>query len=212
MAPGAVIVAHSRGCLTALEWLARHSGVAAGAFLVAVPDPEGPDFPATITGFSRPHGHRVEPLLMVGSTDDPYAGWAYTVATSHCAGCVPGGTRLCRPHQHGLGRGPWPEGRALLAGFVAGPPRHGMRRPARVSPRPRRVATHLFPWPPVEFVHKTVTRYTFVSYVTARRIIRAQLMLASTQMPVQKAAAELRSNQVNYFRQGVRGTYRGISR
>ena len=54
MTPGAVIVAHSLGCLTALEWLARHPGVAAGAFLVAVPDPDGPDFPDTITGFARP--------------------------------------------------------------------------------------------------------------------------------------------------------------
>jgi ligand-binding sensor protein/AraC-like DNA-binding protein len=46
---------------------------------------------------------------------------------------------------------------------------------------------------------KSVTGYTFVSYVTAWRISRAQLMLASTQMPVQKVAAELDFNQVNYF-------------
>lgn len=46
---------------------------------------------------------------------------------------------------------------------------------------------------------KSVTGYTFVSYVTAWRISRAQLMLASTQTPVRKIAAELDFNQVNYF-------------
>lgn len=59
-------------------------------------------------------------------------------------------------------------------------------------------ATH---WSPghLSKLFKTVTGYTFVSYVTAWRISRAQLMLASTQMPVQKIAAELDFNQVNYF-------------
>lgn len=46
---------------------------------------------------------------------------------------------------------------------------------------------------------KSVTGYTFVSYVTAWRISRAELMLASTHMPVQKIAAELDFHQVNYF-------------
>jgi AraC-like DNA-binding protein len=59
-------------------------------------------------------------------------------------------------------------------------------------------ATH---WSPghLSKLFKSVTGYTFVSYVTAWRISRAQLMLASTQMPVQKVAAELDFNQVNYF-------------
>jgi ligand-binding sensor protein/AraC-like DNA-binding protein len=59
-------------------------------------------------------------------------------------------------------------------------------------------ATH---WSPghVSKLFRSVTGYTFVSYVTAWRISRAQLMLASTQMPVQKVAAELDFHQVNYF-------------
>ncbi len=59
-------------------------------------------------------------------------------------------------------------------------------------------ATH---WSPghLSKLFKSVTGYTFVSYVTAWRISRAQLMLASTQMPVQKVAAALDFNQVNYF-------------
>ena len=57
---------------------------------------------------------------------------------------------------------------------------------------------------------KSVTGYTFVSYVTAWRISRAQLMLASTQMPVQKVAAELDFNQVNYFSRVFR-THTGVT-
>ena len=46
---------------------------------------------------------------------------------------------------------------------------------------------------------KSVTGCTFVSYVTARRVERAKLMLASTQMPVQRISSELEFSQVNYF-------------
>jgi ligand-binding sensor protein/AraC-like DNA-binding protein len=59
-------------------------------------------------------------------------------------------------------------------------------------------------------VFKSVTGYTFVSYVTLWRISRAQLMLASTQMPVQRIAAELDFNQVNYFSRVFRA-YTGLS-
>lgn len=70
-------------------------------------------------------------------------------------------------------------------------------------------ATH---WSPghLSKLFKSVTGYTFVSYVTAWRISRAQLMLASTQMPVQKVAAELDFNQVNYFSRVFRA-HTGVS-
>lgn len=70
-------------------------------------------------------------------------------------------------------------------------------------------ATH---WSPghLSKLFKSVTGYTFVSYVTAWRISRAQLMFASTQMPVQKIAAELDFNQVNYFSRVFR-THTGVS-
>ncbi len=70
-------------------------------------------------------------------------------------------------------------------------------------------ATH---WSPghLSKLFKSVTGYTFVSYVTAWRISRAQLMLTSTQMPVQKIAAELDFNQVNYFSRVFRA-HTGVS-
>jgi ligand-binding sensor protein/AraC-like DNA-binding protein len=57
---------------------------------------------------------------------------------------------------------------------------------------------------------KSVTGCTFVSYVTERRIARARLMLASTEMPVQRIATELDFNQVNYFSRVFR-SYTGVS-
>lgn len=118
--PGAVIVAHSLGCLTAVEWLLRHPGVAAGAFLVAVPDPEGPNFPDTVTGFRRPGRAPADPLLIVGSTDDPYAGWDYTVTTAQLLGAPLVELGAAGHISTASGRGPWPEGRELLDRFVAG--------------------------------------------------------------------------------------------
>ncbi|MCA0306083.1 MAG: alpha/beta hydrolase [Actinobacteria bacterium] len=120
MTPGAVIVAHSLGCLTALAWLERHPGGAAGAFLVAVPDPEGATFPPEITGFTRPTVPASVPVLMVASTDDPYAGIGFSRDTAALLGAdlveVERGGHLSTAS----GRGPWPEGRALLDRFVAG--------------------------------------------------------------------------------------------
>jgi uncharacterized protein len=119
MTPGAVIIAHSLGCLATLEWLERNPGIAAGAFLVAVPDPEGPDFPTAITGFRRP-GHRLaEQLVMVGSTDDPYASWDYTMATAATLGAPLVELEAAGHINTASGRGPWPEGRRLLERFVA---------------------------------------------------------------------------------------------
>lgn len=59
-------------------------------------------------------------------------------------------------------------------------------------------------------VFKSVTGYTFVSYVTLWRLSRAQLMLASTQMPVQQIASELDFQQVNYFSRVFR-SHTGVS-
>ena len=120
MTPGAVILAHSLGCLATIEWLARNPGIAAGAFLVAPPDPEGPEFPAAITGFSRPRQRLAGPMLVVGSNDDPYAGWDYTVATAATIGAPLVELDSAGHISTASGRGPWPHGRRLLEQFVAG--------------------------------------------------------------------------------------------
>jgi len=51
---GAVLVAHSLGCLAAARWVVQRRSAIRGMFLVAPPDTAGPKFPAvaarTFTG------------------------------------------------------------------------------------------------------------------------------------------------------------------
>ena len=49
-----LLVAHSLSCLLVPSWAARSTRQAAGAVLVAPPDPLGPRFPAAADGFRRP--------------------------------------------------------------------------------------------------------------------------------------------------------------
>ncbi|QEO15519.1 alpha/beta hydrolase [Agromyces intestinalis] len=74
-APGrdTVFVAHSMGCLAVAEWLTRHPRGAAGAFLVAPPDPAGPEYPDAAREFTVPRGTLGVPALVIASSDDPYA-------------------------------------------------------------------------------------------------------------------------------------------
>ncbi|WP_341728255.1 PocR ligand-binding domain-containing protein [Brooklawnia sp.] len=73
-------------------------------------------------------------------------------------------------------------------------------------------ASEMLHWSPGHFskLFKSVTGCTFVSYIATRRISRAQLMLAFTQTPVRKIAADLGFNQVNYFSRVFR-TYTGMT-
>lgn len=115
-----VLVAHSLACLLVTHWAAR-GGKAAGAMLVAVPDPQGPQFPQDAADFgAEPMDAFSFPSLMVASSDDPYADLAF--ARSHAAAWgsdyVDAGAL---GHINGeSGIGDWPQGRGLLAAFVAG--------------------------------------------------------------------------------------------
>ena len=73
-----VLVAHSLGCLLVAHWARRSAKPIKGALLVAVPDPDGADFPAEVRGFSpvplRPFAF---PNIVVASSDDPHGSLAY---------------------------------------------------------------------------------------------------------------------------------------
>ncbi|MFC4702077.1 MULTISPECIES: RBBP9/YdeN family alpha/beta hydrolase [Paraburkholderia] len=83
---GVLLAAHSLGCLTIAHWAAHHASAAtlakvAGALLVAVPDPDGPEFPRDASGFD-PVPLEPAPVLpfasiVVASSDDPYGGLAF---------------------------------------------------------------------------------------------------------------------------------------
>ncbi|MET8141488.1 alpha/beta fold hydrolase [Sphaerisporangium sp. NPDC005288] len=117
-----ILVAHSLGCTLVTEWAAQHKNDdVAGAFLVAVPDVHGPDFPAQAVGFDAPK-HRRLPFrtVVVASDDDPYGspGHAAEVAAAIGAELVPIGRKGHINADSGLGD--WPEGWALLTGSFPG--------------------------------------------------------------------------------------------
>lgn len=109
--PQTLIVAHSLGCLA----VARLRSGVAGALLVALPDPDGPAFPAAARGFAPvPETRLPFPSIVVASDDDPYAQptHAQRYATAW-------GSRLHRIGMRGhinaaSGLGDWPQGWQLL--------------------------------------------------------------------------------------------------
>lgn len=128
-----VLVAHSLGCLAVAHWAVETdaaSARAAGAFLVAPPDPAGPAFPgaAVAGGFTLPGGQLGIHATVLASTDDPYADLARSAefAAAWGAGFVELGARGHVNAASGLGE--WPEGLQLLedlaatASRAAGPP------------------------------------------------------------------------------------------
>ncbi|MGA4845925.1 RBBP9/YdeN family alpha/beta hydrolase [Streptomyces sp. G5(2025)] len=70
-----LVIAHSLGCTLLAEWAAEHQDPdVVGAFLVAVPDVNGANFPRQATGFdSARHGRLPFPSVVVASETDPYA-------------------------------------------------------------------------------------------------------------------------------------------
>lgn len=115
-----VLVAHSLACLLVLHWSARSRRAVRGAFLVALPDPNGALFPAEAESFRAPPMRPLPfPSLIVASTDDPYGAPSYVAESAEALGAdlhVAGALG----HINGAsGLGDWPRGRVLLDAFVA---------------------------------------------------------------------------------------------
>jgi uncharacterized protein len=118
-----LLVAHSLACLLVAHWAVRrpHQAIR-GAFLAAVPDPDGAAFPAVEAASFRavPKTALPFPALIVASSDDPYGTIRYTrnLAKAWGAGFVAVGA-----HGHinsASGLGDWPIGAMLLEAFKAG--------------------------------------------------------------------------------------------
>ena len=118
----AVVVAHSLGCLVFAHWAAQRRPTIRGAMLVAVPDPDGPDFPREAEGFSPlPLARLPCRSIIVSSQDDPYGGpqfaktcanvWGSTIVDIGRAGHINGAS--------GLGR--WSRGLELLNALRSSP-------------------------------------------------------------------------------------------
>lgn len=119
-----VLVAHSLACLLVAHWAVQSTTPIAGAFLVAVPDPKGPEFPPEAASFhSVPTGPLRFPTLMIASDNDPYGSLAYAQgrASEWQASLIVAGAL---GHINGAsGLSDWPHGRVLLEAFCAGIPR-----------------------------------------------------------------------------------------
>ncbi|MFD7923276.1 RBBP9/YdeN family alpha/beta hydrolase [Streptomyces sp. NPDC059740] len=109
------LVAHSLGCWAAAEWLDRARPEGVTAFLVAPPDPRGPEFPTGAATFGHLTARPLPcPGLVVASDDDPYCapGRAAAFASAWQAPF-----HLLAGHGHinsASGLGDWPAGRELL--------------------------------------------------------------------------------------------------
>lgn len=113
---GALIVAHSLGCLTVAHWAALHALPVRGALLVAVPDPTATAFPATSArGFAPVPLTRLPfPSVVVSSSNDPYGSASYAAS---CAAAW--GSEFVEAGAHGhlnadSALGDWPQGYRLL--------------------------------------------------------------------------------------------------
>lgn len=117
-----ILVAHSLACLLVAHWAARACYPIAGAFLVAVPNPDSPSFPAAEAASFRavPQRPLNFPALVVASDNDPYGSvdYARACATAWGAGFVVAGSLGHMNSASNLAD--WPLGAMLLEAFRAG--------------------------------------------------------------------------------------------
>ena len=115
-----VVVAHSLACLLVVHAADKLRSRIEGAFLVAVPDPDSPIFPAEAASFRDvPAVELPFPALVVSSTNDPFGTTAYARrrAEQWGASLVIAGHLGHINAASGLAQ--WPAGRALLDAFCA---------------------------------------------------------------------------------------------
>jgi len=117
--PGPVVlVAHSLACLLAVHAARKLRSRIAGAFLVAVPDPDGVAFPPEAASFRDvPERELPFPALIVSSTDDPFGTTAHARRRAEQWGAS---LVIAGPLGHinaASGLAHWPAGRALLDAF-----------------------------------------------------------------------------------------------
>ena len=115
-----IVVAHSLGCLALARWAASALTAVHDLLLVAVPDPDGPDFPPDAKGFTpvpaalTAPGQPARQAMLVSSSDDPYSTASFSAhcATAWGAQQVDLGAKGHINADSGLGD--WPEGWAWV--------------------------------------------------------------------------------------------------
>lgn len=116
-----LLIAHSLACLLVAHWQQVSTASVAGAFLVAVPDPQSRAFPVEAASFANPPQAKFGfPSLVIASTNDPYGTIEYARerASQWGSGIVEAGALGHVNEASGLGD--WPQGKSLLTAFAAG--------------------------------------------------------------------------------------------
>ena len=115
-----LLVTHSLGGSTVVEWSNKYTANILGVFLVAVPDVQSINFPEAISGYLTPPLNKLPfPSLVLASTDDPYSSldrtkyfaktWGSKLINLGDLGHVNTDSNL----------GNWSEGKKLLNKFIA---------------------------------------------------------------------------------------------
>lgn len=113
-----VIAAHSLGCLALAHWATR-GGTARAALLVAVPDPQGPEFPEVARSFAPvPLAPIAFPTHVVASRNDAYGSFAFAEKCAKAWGSAFTDIGSAGHINADSGLGDWPEGQKLLAGLL----------------------------------------------------------------------------------------------
>ncbi len=114
-----VLIAHSLGCNTVVEWSKQYTGNIVGVFLVALPDIESIDLPSSVSGFQSPPLQQLPfPSVMIASTDDPYCKFeraSHFASTWGCELVSIGNSRHIDSPQLAA----WPEGSRQLNKFLS---------------------------------------------------------------------------------------------
>ena len=113
----AILVAHSLGCLAAVHWARVHPEHAGALFLVAVPDPGGPQFPPQADSFAgvdlaSPLG---VPVVCVVSDNDPYCSPESALRIVKGLGADEVSAGASGHLNVASGLGDWPFGRSLFS-------------------------------------------------------------------------------------------------
>ena len=115
-----VLVAHSLACALVAHWAVRTRLKIKGALLVALPNPDGPNFPKEAVGFSPlPMKLLPFPSTVVASANDPYGSveFARSAASAWGSRFVNIGPAGHINSKSGLGK--WNEGLSLLQQLAA---------------------------------------------------------------------------------------------
>jgi predicted alpha/beta hydrolase family esterase len=116
-----LLVAHSLACLLVAHWQQVSTAAVAGAFLVAVPNPQSEAFPAEAASFADPPlGEFRFPSLVVASANDPYGAIEYARGRASQWGSGIAEVGELGHINEASGLEDWPQGKALLTAFAAG--------------------------------------------------------------------------------------------